>query len=253
MLPQVYADQIDVRGWLMSEKLDGVRGYWDGSRLYSKNGYPFHPPAEFTQGLPNFPLEGEIWGGRRTFEQTAAVVQRFRDDAGWLGLKFAIFDVPEAGTSFTQRIAKARQWFAAHPSAYAFVLPQILVQSSSHLQEELQRVENLGGEGLVVRNPAAPYQAGRSAEILKVKSVQDAEAVVVAHVPGAGRNSGRLGSLLVELPDGIQFKIGTGFRDAERDNPPPVGAIISFKHYGYYQSGRPKFPSFLRFRQDSEL
>lgn len=253
MLPQAYASHVDVRGWLMSEKLDGVRGFWDGDKLYSKNGYPLNPPSEFTHGLPDFHLEGEIWGGRGTFEQTAAVVQRSKDDAGWLELKFAIFDVPEAGTPFAERIAKAREWLAASPSPYAFVIPQIPVQNREHLQQELERIDNLGGEGLVVRNPEAHYQAGRNAEILKVKSFQDAEAVVVAHVPGAGRNSGRLGSLLVELPDGIRFKIGTGFRDAERDNPPCVGETITFKHYGYYRSGRPKFPSFLRIRQDREL
>ncbi|WP_084211774.1 DNA ligase [Geoalkalibacter subterraneus] len=253
MLPRTYTEQVDVTGWLMSEKLDGVRGRWDGRRLWSKNGHLFHPPEEFIRGLPDFPLDGEIWGGRGTFGETAAVVQRSRDDEGWLQLKFAVFDVPEAGTDFFQRIARAEKWFAAHPSDYAFVLSQKIVQNRDHLQEELRRVEGLGGEGLMVRRPDAFYRVGRSAGILKVKSFQDAEAAVVAHIPGSGRNRGRLGSLRVELDNGIQFRIGSGFSDAQRENPPPIGAVVTFKHYGFYPSGIPKFPSFLRVRKDQDL
>lgn len=253
MLPQVYSEQVDVAGWLMSEKLDGVRGRWDGRELRSKNGHLFRPPEAFIRGLPDFPLEGEIWGGRETFGQTAAVVQRARDDEGWLGLQFAIFDVPATEGGFTDRIAKARAWFDAHPSQYAFVIPQVPVRDRVHLEGELRRVESLGGEGLIVRKPDALYLSGRSAEILKVKNYQDAEGLVIAHFPGSGRNSGRLGSLLVELPDGTRFKVGSGFSDAERENPPPVGAIITFKYYGFYPSGIPKFPSFLRLRQYHDL
>ncbi|SDM00499.1 DNA ligase-1 [Geoalkalibacter ferrihydriticus] len=253
MLPQAYSAQVDVSGWLMSEKLDGVRGRWDGRELRSKNGHLFRPPEAFIRGLPDFPLEGEIWGGRETFGQTAAVVQRARDDEGWLGLQFVIFDVPAAEGGFTDRIAKARAWFAAHPSDYAFVIPQVPVRDRAHLREELRRVESLGGEGLIVRKPDALYLPGRSTEILKVKNYQDAEALVIAHFPGSGRNTGRLGSLLAELPDGTRFKVGSGFSDAERENPPPVGAIITFKYYGFYPSGIPKFPSFLRLRQDQDL
>ncbi len=253
MLPKVYSEQVDIRGWLMSEKLDGVRGYWDGQQLFSKNGHLLNPPPEFIRDLPDFPLEGELWGGRGTFEQTAGIVRRKQPDKGWLQLKFAIFDVPDASGGFTQRIEIVRIWFAAHPSVYAFVIPQTKVTDHDHLQQELYRIENLGGEGLIVRKPDALYTAGRSMEILKVKSYQDAEATVVAHLPGKGRNKGRLGSLLVQLDDGTQFRIGTGFSDAERENPPVVGEVITFKHYGRYQSGIPKFPSFLRVREDNSL
>lgn len=253
MLPQIYTEQIDATGWLMSEKLDGVRGYWDGKQLLSKNGHPLHPPTEFTDSLPPFPLEGELWNGRGNFEQTISIVMQQQPHDGWLKLKFAIFDVPQAPDGFTKRIEKARRWFSVHPAAYAFVIPQIKVHDQVHLQQELQRIEDLGGEGLIVRKPDALYTAGRSLEILKVKNYQDAEAMVVAHLPGKGRNKGRLGSLLVQLDDGTQFKIGSGFSDIERELPPPIDTHITFKFYGKYQSGIPKFPSFLRIRQDLDL
>lgn len=253
MLPEVYAEGRDVTGWLISEKLDGVRGYWDGERLWSKNGKIFNPPAAFTRDLPDFALEGELWGGRGTFEKTISIVLRDEAHDGWLELKFGIFDVPEGGGGFTRRLEKARAWFAEHPSPYAFLISQNPVRHQEHLQQELQRVEELGGEGLIVRKPDALYAGGRSTEILKVKEFRDAEAVVVAHLPGRGRNVGRLGALLVELPDGIRFKVGSGFSDEERENPPAVGELITFKYFGYYLSGIPRFPSFLRIRVDKDL
>lgn len=249
MLPQVYEENINVSGWLVSEKLDGVRGYWDGGTLMSKNGIPFHPLAAFTSNFPDFALEGEIWGGRGTFEQTISVVKKQKAHSGWLDLKFAIFDVPAADGGFVQRLEKAKEWFSENHSEYAFVISQKPVKSKDELKEELLRVESLGGEGLIVRRPDTLYRKGRSGDILKVKSYHDMEAVVKDHVPGKGKNQDKLGSLLVELPDGTRFKIGTGFSDKERKNPPPVGATITFKYYGLYQSGIPKFPSFLRVRR----
>ncbi|ORJ58609.1 DNA ligase [Geothermobacter hydrogeniphilus] len=253
MLPLVDDGTADVNGWLMSEKLDGVRGHWDGHRLLSKHGTVLHPPREFVQGLPPFPVEGELWAGRGSFEQTAAVVRRQRPDNDWLKLKFAIFDVPEAPGGFTERIAAAVAWFAAHPTPYAFVIPQQTLRGRAQLRQELQRIEKLGGEGLIVRRPDAPYVPGRSPDILKVKSYRDAEATVIARLPGKGRNEGRLGALLVRLENGTEFRIGSGFSDAERDNPPPVGAVITFKHYGFFKSGVPRFPSYLRIRADQGL
>jgi DNA ligase len=257
MLPQVYKDNIHVVGWLMSEKLDGVRGYWDGKQLFSKNGFVFHPPEAFTRDLPPFPLEGELWGGYGTFEKTVSIVKKQRSHNGWLTIQFAIFDVPQAPGSFSSRIQNAANWFLTHPSRFAFVIPQQTITAPDQLQAELQRIEKLGGEGLIVRNPDAVYTTGRSNNILKVKNFFDMEAVVVAHIPGKGRNQGRLGSLLVELSEKnkkiIRFRIGSGLSDTERNNPPPIGAVITFKYYGFYKSGIPKFPSFMRIRADNSL
>jgi DNA ligase-1 len=253
MLPRTYQTGTEVSGWLMSEKLDGVRGSWDGKRLWSKHGQPFRPPPAFTKGFPPFPLEGEIWGGRGSFEQTVGILRREQPDADWLKLRFAIFDVPQAAGGFTERMATARDWFAAHPSPQAFLIPQIPIRNAEHLRQELAHIEELGGEGLIVRKPDGLYKLGRNPEILKLKSYQDAEARVIARLPGQGRNQGRLGALLVQEEGGRQFKIGSGFSDAQRNSPPPVGAVITFKYYGRFQSGIPKFPSFLRIRSDREL
>ncbi len=248
MLPGVYEDSIDVSGWLMSEKLDGVRGYWDGKKLLSKKGTPFNPPAEFIKNLPDFPIEGEIWGGHNTFEKTSGIVRKQKAHNDWLDLKFAVFDLPGAAGVIEERLDIVRQWFREHPSKYAFVITQTKVRSREHLKKDLQRVEEMGGEGMIVRKPNSLYTKGRSMEILKVKNYYDMEAVVIDHIEGKGRNLGRMGALLVELPDKRRFKIGTGFSDKERKYPLPVGTTITFKYYGFYKSGIPRFPSFLRRR-----
>ena len=253
MLPRVYSPEVDVSGWLMSEKLDGVRGYWDGKQLLSKNGNRFYPPEAFVRDWPSFPVEGELWGGRSSFEKTVSIVKKQQPHNGWLQLKFAIFDVPQRDGRFIERMAKVREWLAEHPTPYAYVLSQTKVRDSDHLQQELKRIESLGGEGLIVRRSDTYYKSGRTAEILKVKNYQDAEATVLAHLPGKGRNQGRLGALLVALKDGTQFKIGSGFCDAEREDPPSIGEVVTFKYYGKHQSGIPRFPSFLRLRRDRNL
>jgi DNA ligase-1 len=127
----------------MSEKLDGVRGYWDGKQLFSKNGNLLYPPEVFTEKLPPFPLEGELWGGRNTFEQTVSIVKRRQPHDGWQQLKFAIFDVPQAAGGFTERIIKASDWLNSHPSRFAFVIAQSQIRDQEQLLQELQRVEEL--------------------------------------------------------------------------------------------------------------
>lgn len=253
MLSEVYEDNIDISGWLMSEKLDGVRGYWDGKKLLSRNGIPFNPPGIFIKNFPDFAIEGEIWGGRGTFEQTVSIVKKQEAHNGWLNLKFAIFDVPEAGGGLERRLNMATQWFKKNPSDYVFIVTQKSVKGKEQMKEELLRIERLGGEGLILRKPGSLYRIRRSSDILKVKNYYDMEAVVVDHIEGKGRNQGGMGSLLVELPDKTRFKIGAGFSDEDREHPPPIGTIITFKYYGFYKSGIPKFPAFLRIRQDSDL
>ncbi|MEW6429393.1 MAG: DNA ligase [Thermodesulfobacteriota bacterium] len=241
----------DVSGWLMSEKLDGVRGLWDGTRLLSKNGLPFSPPAAFIENFPDFAIEGEIWGGRGSFARTVSIVRKQADGDDWLTLRFAVFDAPGVQGPFTARLEAVRRWFAVHPSRFAFVIDHAPAGSREALTQELRRIEEQGGEGLILRRPDAPYTPGRSRDVLKVKRFVDAEARVVAHLPGRGRNEGRLGSLLVELPaNGLRFRIGSGFSDAEREDPPPIGTLVTFRHNGFHDSGLPRFPVFLRVRPE---
>jgi len=249
MLAHRWDQKININGWWMSEKLDGVRGYWTGKEMISRSGNPFHIPTRFTKNFPSTPLDGELWIGRRKFSELVGIIRRKVPDAGWEKVRYLIFDAPQAEGGFEKRLDFARRWFRQHPNPNTEVLKQQICENEMHLRRKLANIESYGGEGVMLRKPNSPYTVGRSYDLLKVKTFKDAEATVITHLPGSGKNAGRLGALQVELPSGIQFAIGTGFTDQERENPPPVGSIITFKYYGFHESGIPRFASFLRIRE----
>lgn len=240
----------DLTGWYMSEKLDGVRAYWTGSRFVSRNGNQFFAPAWFTDGFPPTPLDGELWIGRKKFQQTVSIVRR--QDAGdlWKKVLYVVFDAPAAGGTFEDRMKAIRESQLEHTAPQLRVLDHCVCEGNGSLRAELARVESIGGEGLMLRQPDSLYEAGRSSSLLKVKSFHDADAVVVEHQPGNGRHQGRLGALLVALANGTQFFVGTGFSDAEREKPPLIGSVITFRYQELTDGGVPRFPSFVRERRD---
>ena len=250
LLAKPYTDDIDVRDYWVSEKLDGVRAYWDGRRLLSRRGNVFQAPAWFTEGFPPHPLDGELWLGRGAFEATLSAVRKQRPVAAeWRQLSYQVFELPGAAGDFSQRLARLERIVAAVNSPYLKLIPQQRFANQAALQEKLDEVVAGGGEGLMLHRTDSLYETGRGNALLKLKTYEDAEAVVIAHLPGKGRNLGRLGALLVEMPDGRQFKIGSGFSDQERENPPPIGALVTYKYYGLSRRGIPRFASFLRIRE----
>jgi DNA ligase-1 len=242
----------DPTGWWMSEKLDGIRAYWDGEGFVSRLGNRFVAPAWFVESLPANTLDGELFAGRKLFQKTTSIVRSGAGGDAWKQLRYVVFDAPNHGGTFEERSAFCRELLAAE-LPYAAWHEHVACEGFDHLRRELARVEGLGGEGLMLRQPRSPYVAGRSSTLLKVKTFHDTEARVVDHVAGAGKHKGRLGSLLCELPDGTRFNVGTGFSDAERTSPPPIGAVITFRYQELTPDGVPRFPSYVGVRVDVEL
>ena len=233
----------NVTGWLMSEKLDGVRGFWDGKRLLSRNAYPFTPPPDFTRDFPPFALDGELFSERGRFAEISAAVRTVGDP--WQGIRLHVFDVPDAPGGLLERLQQAKDWLAAHPTCRFTVIEQRPVGSLDEARRFLEEVEAKGGEGVVFRDPNVPYQAGRSAGFLKWKSVYDDECVVVAHHPGKGKYAGLMGAVSCENARG-RFRIGSGWQDADRREPPAVGARITYRYRGFTKKGLPRFATYLR-------
>lgn len=249
MLARVAPDDIDPGGFLVSEKLDGVRACWDGRQLWFRSGLPIMAPRWFTDRLPPQPLDGELWLGRGRFEALAAGVRRAAAvDAEWRALRYEVFDLPAAPGPFVERAARLRELVREHGFASLHAVEQHTLPDRVALQRRLAEVLRAGGEGLMLHRADAPWRAGRSDALFKLKSVHDAEAVVVGHVPGRGRHVGRLGALQVRTEGGIEFLLGTGLSDAERDAPPPLGSVVTFAYRGVTASGVPRFASFLRVR-----
>jgi len=243
----------DPTGWWMSEKLDGIRAYWDGEWFVSRLGNKFHAPEWFTRDLPADTLDGELWVGRKKFQRTTSIVRSGAGGAEWKELTYVVFDAPNAKGGFEDRIAHAQKVIARAEAPHARWHEHVRCDGIAHLREELARVEALGGEGLMLRRPGSKYEVGRSQSLLKVKTFHDAEARVIGHAPGTGKHKGRLGALVVELADGTKFNVGTGFSDAERESPPAIGAIITFRYQELSDDGVPRFPSWVGERVDAEL
>jgi DNA ligase-1 len=240
----------DLSGWWMSEKLDGVRAYWDGKAFVSRLGNRYLAPDWFVDGLPEMPLDGELWGGRKRFQRTISIVRRQDRSDHWKEISFVVFDAPGIDAAFEDRVKLLEQTLAARSPASTRAHAHERCNDLAHMRAELARVEALGGEGLMMRRPGSRYEVGRSSTLLKVKSFFDAEALVIEHQAGTGRHAGRLGALLVELPNGVRFSVGTGFSDREREDPPPPGAIVTFRYQELSEAGVPRFPSYVAVRDD---
>lgn len=250
-LANVYHEGVELDEYWVSEKLDGVRAYWDGEHLWSRGGHVYRAPEWFTEDFPSHPLDGELWSGRGEFAALSGVVRKSQPvSSEWQKVTYKVFDLPARGRPFEDRYARLEALVAAANSDYLSLVIQRPVRDHESLMTQLQAVVAAGGEGLMLKRKASLYQSGRSDDLLKVKPYQDAEAVVVGHTPGKGKHEGVMGSLLVALPSGRKFRIGTGFSDAERADPPSVGQTITFKYHGHTSTGLPRFASYLRVRAD---
>lgn len=250
LLANVYRNQADVAQYLVSEKLDGVRAIWDGQTLRFRSGKEMHAPRWFVEGLPKQSLDGELWLGRGSFERLSGIVRReLSDDAEWRQVRYMVFELPGAAGTFRERAGQIKQVVRQANVPWLQEIQQFPAVDRNSLQKQLNEIVKAGGEGLMLHRADALYVTGRNDALLKLKPLDDAEATVIAHVPGKGKYTGMMGALRVEMADGKRFQIGTGFTDAVRANPPAVGTLITFTYRGLTKNGLPRFASYLRIRE----
>jgi DNA ligase-1 len=250
MLAGRWHDGFDPSAYWVSEKLDGVRAYWDGKGLRFRSGRPIVAPAWFVAGLPAAPLDGELWLGRGRFEALSGLVRReAADEQGWRQVRYLVFDLPGHPERFEQRLQRLRTLVAVAGVPHLQAVPQFRVENRAALAATLARVLAAGGEGLMLHRADAYWQPGRGDAILKLTPFLDAEARVIGHLPGKGRHSGVLGALEVEAADGRRFRLGTGFSDAELRDPPGIGSSVTYRYRELTAQGMPRFPVFVRVRE----
>lgn len=251
LLANVYRGQLDLSRYMVSEKLDGVRAIWDGKVLSFRSGSPIHAPDWFIAGLPQQPLDGELWTGRGQFERVSGIVRRETpDDAAWRQVRYMIFELPGATGTFRERAGQIKRIVGEAGVPWLFEIEQFFPVDRSSLKKRLDEVLRGGGEGLMLHRADAPYETGRSDVLLKVKPWEDAEAVVIGHQPGRGRHVGAMGAIRVRTPDGREFLLGTGFSDAQRRDPPAIGSTVTYRFRDLTSKGMPRFASFLRIRPE---
>jgi DNA ligase-1 len=249
LLAREAASDTDPAGYLVSEKFDGVRALWDGQTLRFRSGLPVPAPGWFTARLPAVRLDGELWLARGGFEAGSGFVRRQtpRDDE-WRQMHYLLFEQPGGAGDFALRAARLREIARATDWPQLVAVEQVPVADREALQRRLVAVVRAGGEGLVLHRADAPYRTGRGADLLKLKPLHDAEAVVVGHQAGQGRLAGCMGALRVRTAGGAEFLLGTGFSDAQRADPPPTGTLVTYTYRGRTAQGLPRFASFLRLR-----
>jgi DNA ligase 1 len=251
LLAHVASDDVDPAPYLISEKLDGVRAVWNGKILRFRSGNTVNAPAWFIAKLPPQALDGELWLGRGRFEELSGTVrtEQSNDDA-WRQIKYMIFELPDAPGTFAQRYQEIRDIVRRANWPQLHAVEHFTIGDRAELKRKLKQVVRDGGEGLMLHRADALYLTGRNDALLKLKPLLDTEAKVIGHIPGKGKFEGMLGSLEVETPDGKRFRIGTGFTDTVRKNPPPIGATVTYQYRGLTKNGLPRFASFLRLRQE---
>lgn len=249
MLANVWRAEHVLADFWVSEKLDGVRGYWDGARLWTRGGQLVPAPSWFTAGWPTEALDGELWAGRGRFEfAQSTVATDVPSDAAWREMRFMVFDLPADPQPFDRRKDRLVTLMGDASVAWLQPVAQQKVASRAELRSLLNRSTASGAEGLMLHRGASLYRAVRSDDLLKLKLHDDAEARVVAYLPGKGRYVGMMGALVVEMPTGKRFRLGTGFVDADRRSPPAIGSVVTYRYRGTNPSGIPRFASYLRVR-----
>jgi DNA ligase 1 len=251
LLANVLLPTVDVSRYLVSEKYDGVRAIWDGKQtLRFRSGREIAAPTWFIEKLPNVELDGELWMGRRTFDTLSGIVRaQVPDDAAWKNVRYMIFEMPNAAGTFEQRVEAMRSLVKTTAFSQLEVVPQFRVTDRKALKKRLDATVKAGGEGLMLHRADALYVTGRSDALFKLKPLLDTEGTVIAHLPGQGKHKGKMGALRVRMDNGVEFRLGTGFTDAQRANPPPIGAQVTFAYRELSKTGKPRFAKFVRVRE----
>ena len=264
LFSQVYADQRmtikpeiqhatryktidDISQYWVSEKLDGMRGYWNGQQLLTRTGNIIHSPTWFTKHWPTTVMDGELWIARSKFQATVSCVRKITiDEKCWRKVRFMIFDLPKHTGTFTERIAAMKSLTDSTLSEHLGMIKQFKLKTNQQLDDTLNNITKNQAEGLMIHRGNAYYHIGRTSNIMKLKKDQYGEAVVIAYIAGKGKYHGMLGAVTVQTATNITFNIGSGFSDYERTNPPPIGSIITFKYNGKTEANIPRFARFIR-------
>lgn len=244
--PKTY-DNEDISGWYMSEKLDGIRAYWDGKNLYTKNKNIIYAPKWFTKDFPSFELDGELFTKRDDFETIQSIVLDEIPSKSWSKITYNIFEVPNADGNFLSRLDLAKKYFSDKSLNHVKLIPQMKCKDTKHLEKFLKKIIYLKGEGVIVKDGSKTYHTGRTSSSLKVKTAQDMEGKIIAY--NYKLDNKTVKSLVIKLSNGVVFNLGNGLSKEQRVNPPKIGEIITFKYYGLTKNKKPKFASFLRIRK----
>lgn len=253
MLAQQYKGQ-PISGWYASEKLDGVRAFWDGgvtrgmpvadvpwanrsrdkrdhisSGLWSRRGKAIFAPDWWINRLPPYTLDGELWMGYGCFQETVSCVRSFYGTA-WARVSYRTFDSPGdrfllAGDAKDVIFGELGHGLRLEVGPLVDPIEQVRLGSKSEMLAMMDRVVDKGGEGLILRRPGEVWMPKRVPWLLKVKQQHDSECTVIGFTGGLGKLDGLFGACIVRNRDGVVFEL-SGFTDLERTMDGEVGGMV---------------------------
>jgi DNA ligase-1 len=267
--PKALKDNVPPIGWLLSEKFDGYRARWiPGKRIFlSRNQKEFIAPEWFKDAMPNVDLDGELFAGREFFQYMGTVRKKVPVDDEWKKIKYMVYDMPEEDNVFGERIKKLEEVVKDNGSDIVVFAKQIVITSIPQMEKIYKTVLEKGGEGIMMKCPSSQYEDKRSNFMLKYKPSFDSEAVIVDYHMGNGKYDGVLGGFMckpllnydtysiIDPDENHEFSI-SGMDDSIRESyksTHPVGTIITYEYSGKTDSGKPRFPRYLRIREDINL
>lgn len=280
--------------------------------LWSRYGKPIQAPSWFLDQLPSFCCDGELYAGRGNFQKLVSTTKKLVPiDSEWENVKYMIFDVPPPAKlfgdgkinnpNFQKQMKDCYSWALGkgivipncldHDTSYRYlrhnvketehvkvhdqmVLPYSTDEARKFVEEEVERVTDLGGEGLILKNRGAIWEPRRNDNILKVKKLEDSEGIVTGYISGKETDKGSklrglMGAIILDFR-GKRLEL-SGFTDAERsfgnafnhswawDNPGmqlpnelvdhplfPRGSIVTFRYRELTEDGLPKEARFWR-------
>ena len=243
---------------LLSEKLDGMRAYFDleDGVLKSRTGKSISCPKEWLEDLKrvNLSLDGELYAGRGKFQEVASICRKTKNmsDKEWENIQFHVFDIRLDEVMFQNRLKKLK---TTNLPPFITVVDQVSVTSDDDVKKHLVDVEALGGEGVMVKDPCSFYEYKRSNSTMKVKSFLDMEAVVTGILKGKGKYSNMMGKLeCTTLSSSTSFRVGSGFTDDQRKiDHFKIGDIITVRYFELTNRNVPRHPSFAGMRPIIDL
>ena len=240
--------KIKPQDYYVSEKYDGVRAYWDGSKLYTKNHKVIAVPPLITKNWPKSCLDGELWLGKNQLANTVSIVNKTTNSnvKQWQKIKFMVFDQPCSDKTFADRYNLLKQQFVNIKADNLFLIKQ---QEFSNIKEIDLFYNNLlknKAEGIILHKKNSFLAKFDRHDLYKIKPFTEGSAVVLKVINGSKSFAEIMGSLLVkDQKTGMKFKIGIGFTKKERINPPPLNSVIIYKHQGYTKNKKPRLPVFV--------
>lgn len=267
---------------LATPKIDGIRALMVQGNLVSRTLKPIPNIAVRTALESVLPdgCDGEIMYGDTFQSCTSAVMSRQGPASGFTYYAFDNVgsNASDINTPYQERITALSQLMAtprqvqllktAQKLVTVIVLVPVLLKNMAGLDSFEAKALASGFEGVIVRRPDGRYKLGRStpkeALMLKIKRFEDAEAVVtgvdelVHHDQPKEKPSRLLGAIVAVMPDGVMFKIGTGFTAQQRKDfwtarKSLVGRLVKYKFFRIGTAEAPRFPTFLGFRDPRDM